>query len=106
MGRRRFYFASVIAALTWHLLQPADGLRRDNATTLAEPARAELPQRPNSKETWASFAEWAERYTNTVSPPAQRALEEQGIALARTRHDDLAELIRTDPDQALKEALA
>lgn len=48
------------------------------------------------------FADWARRYREADSDLDRRALEKDGLPLARARHEALTSLARTDPQRALE----
>src|SRR5437899_9827555 len=58
-------------------------------------------QQPLAEEAFARFHDWAERYI-AADASAKVALEAEGIALAETRREALASLIKTNPERALE----
>ena len=68
------------------------------ALLLAAPAFASAPP-------FAAFEAWRQRYLQAPAE-AQRALVEEGVALAGARREALAALLRKDPKAALTEAVA
>ena len=52
----------------------------------------------------ANFADWCARY-EAATDPERAALVAEGIALAQSRREELAEWIRTDPERALAAAV-
>lgn len=53
----------------------------------------------------AEFGLWAETYRQAATPAARASLEPVGVQLARARRQRLAELIETDPQAALEQAV-
>src|SRR5262245_10202575 len=53
---------------------------------------------------FARFAEWVEQYRH-AAPDEQSRLEAEGVTLAKARLGAMADLIRTDPEQALQQAV-
>ena len=75
------------------------------ATTRVPSSRARRWSEPVPEPAFAEFSGWTRRYLSQPSPGARKALEVEGQELARLRHQDMAELIPTDPQRALELAI-
>ena len=60
-----------------------------------------LWQRPIREEIFARFHDWAENF-RTATTDERRALETEGIELAKLRRRELRSLIQSDPERALE----
>ena len=105
---------SLLAALCWWSLSPSrvgpelaqpsqKGTAPEPQTILHEP-QTQIGEATTTLEPAVEFASWTQRY---IAAPIEKrgALISEGVKLARERRPVFRELIQTNPEQALREAV-
>ncbi len=79
--------------------------KSDLATPTAHRATEFHPRNIEGDKVLTAFDQWVEEYLAASSPTELTRLEDDGEQLAKARRYALAELIETDPERALQEAV-
>ena len=131
MRRHRLYLGAIVAVLVavavldpWSPLKteltkpaerPSGRFNSENSVNAAfqsrvskikEDAGADIVVSRDPQGAFASFANWMVRYTNIALASRHADLEREGIALAHARREYFIDLIRSNPEEAIKQALA
>jgi len=63
------------------------------------------PGESPSDRAFAAFDDWLQRRKTVTQPPGKEAMDVEGVRLAQRRHDEMEDLIQSNPRRALELAL-